>query len=335
MTDGMTMRYDWARGLWFLGLLVLLVLIVWRDTLVHMVGLWLTRDLHSYGLAVPFMAGWMAWLRRPWLIRVKPAPGGGGLALLALALVLLATARGMDARLPAHISLVLACQGVVWAALGPRAARILLVPLLFLFLMVPVRTGIVTPLQHLTAEWVIGALRFSGFNPIVDAMLIRLPGGLYEVAEACAGVRFLYTSVVIGLFLADLAVTRPMKRVALVLAGLGVPILANGVRVYGLILLGEAAGQDAMKGVDHLIYGWAFLSLVLLAMVAVALWMRDRDALLFRPPCDLALPPSRRVSPWPLIGLVTLLALGALTLPDWPVPMLGPPGFDWSFLGGG
>jgi hypothetical protein len=54
-----------------------------------------------------------------------------------------------------------------------------------------------------------------------------------------------------------------------------VPVLANGMRALGIVLLGHHLGSAEAAAADHLIYGWIFFSLVIALLVLAGLPFRQ------------------------------------------------------------
>jgi hypothetical protein len=51
-------------------------------------------------------------------------------------------------------------------------------------------------------------------------------------------------------------------------ASVAVPIIANGFRALGIVVLGEVLGSAQAAAADHIIYGWVFFSIVMFLLVA-------------------------------------------------------------------
>jgi EpsI family protein len=57
-----------------------------------------------------------------------------------------------------------------------------------------------------------------------------------------------------------------------------VPIIANGLRAYMIVMIGHLSGMALATGVDHLIYGWLFFGLVMFVMFWIgSYWREDTD----------------------------------------------------------
>lgn len=88
--------------------------------------------------------------------------------------------------------------------------------------------------------------------------------------------RYLIASVMVGTLFAYLTYQSLSRRLAFVAVSLLVPVLANWVRAYMIVMLGHLSGNKIAVGVDHLIYGWVFFGVVMLLMFWIgAKWRED------------------------------------------------------------
>src|SRR5260370_7198381 len=101
---------------------------------------------------------------------------------------------------------------VVLVALGPRVFWLLLAPLLFLFFLVPSGAFLVPTLQKITAQISIAGLELLHIPVFSDGFMIEIPEGTFEIAEACAGLRFLIAPFVFGFFFAVVMYLRVIRR---------------------------------------------------------------------------------------------------------------------------
>ena len=189
--------------------------------------------------------------------------------------------------------------------LGWRLFWALSGPLLYLFFLVPFGAFVTPVLQSITAQFIEVGLTLLGIPHFVNDMLIEISAGTFFVAEACAGLRFLIASIAFGVFYALLNYRSPWRRGAFIAASIVVPVIANGLRALGIVLLGNILGSAEAAAADHLIYGWVFFSIVMLLLVAAGLPLREAPA-----PARIPGPtvPGRSApQPWPAL-LVLLLA---------------------------
>ena len=267
----------WRRPLAQLALawfaLILLTARSWGEMAVQ----WWSISTYNHILFIPPIVAWLVWLRRGELARLEPKAWPPGLALVfgALFVWLLGELAGVN--LVAQAGAVGALQMATLTLLGPRAAWGLLFPLAYMVFLVPFGDELVPALQMITAELVIGLTEASGIPATIDGVFIDTPAGLFEVAEACSGVKFLIAMIALGVLVAQTCFTRWKHRMLFLAASVAVPILANGVRAWGTIYIAQSQGIEFAAGFDHIFYGWIFFAIVV-ALVLGAAWRHfDRD----------------------------------------------------------
>jgi exosortase A len=219
---------------------------------------------------------YLVWIRREHVEELKPRPNYWGLPLLGgLAFVWLLGNLG-EVRLVQEVAVVAMLVAVIWTLLGTGVVRALAFPLLFLFFAVPFGTSLIRPLQDFTAWFVIHALTASKVPAVLENHTISVPSGVWTVAEACSGIRFLLSSTVLGTVFAFLAYQSRRRRTLFVCASVLVPIIGNGLRAYGTVLLAYITNNKLAAGVDHIVYGVFFFVLLQFTLMAVGLRWRQR-----------------------------------------------------------
>jgi exosortase A len=266
--------HSFANIVFFLVSAVLLFW-AWRDTAAHLANLVWTVDSYSHGVLIPFISIYLIWAR----IRGGAWSTGHiwmpALVLLSAAAGLWLIAQAADVKLFGHIALVTAFQSLILLFFGPVFYKRILFPALFIFLVIPFGEGLIPILQVITAKLAIGTLGLLGVEYQAEGVLITLSSGIFEVARACAGIKFMFTSIVTGVLLAHLIYNGWKKRLVLLLFSVLLPIVANALRVVGILLLAETYDPDFAKGVDHVVYGWGFLSFILVILIATAYKFAD------------------------------------------------------------
>ncbi len=258
--------------------LVLLVLLlgVFHDTAWSMVRIWLASATYGHGMLIVPISVYLVWRRRHRLATEKPSPSLWGLAFMLGAGTVWLVGHLAMVNLLQHFGLVGLIQGSVLAVFGVSIARVVLFPLAYLLLAVPFGDFAVPPLQDLTAVYTVELLRLTGVPVFLEHWQLVIPGGAFLVAEACAGVRYLLACIALGLLVCDLLLRTWWKRLLYLALAVAVPIVANVVRAYGIVMLAHLSGFEIAVGVDHLVYGGVFLSFVTLILIALAVWMADR-----------------------------------------------------------
>lgn len=243
----------------------------------EMLHQWWNIDTYNHLLFVPFIIGWLAALKEDELALMTPRPFLPGLALVAAALALWWAGRTLGINLIAHAGAVGALQGAVIAVLGLRVSLLLALPIGFASFLVPFGDEIVPPLQFITADIAIALTRWSGVPATIEGIYINTPAGLFIVAEACSGVKFLVAMVALGVLVAFTRFASWRRRALFLAACVIVPILANGVRAWATIYVAQYIGAEKAGGFDHIVYGWVFFAIVVAAMLAGAWRWFERE----------------------------------------------------------
>ena len=253
-----------------------IVLVSFRHTLFLMVNTWSSSRTYSHCFLILPLFIYLVWVRRESITGLRPVPNYWGVPLLGgLAFLWLLGNLG-EVRLVQELAMVSILIGVLWTLLGTAVARALAFPLLFLFFAVPFGTSLIRPLQDFTAWFVIRALTFSNVPAVLDNHTISLPKAVWEVAEACSGIRFLLSAVVMGTVFSFLMYRSRWRRVIFICASILTPIIGNGFRAYGIILLAYLSNNKLAQGVDHLIYGGIFSVFIQLVLIAIGLRWREK-----------------------------------------------------------
>ncbi|MFO1256459.1 MAG: exosortase A [Sphingomonadaceae bacterium] len=267
---------DWRRALIRLALVWCSLIAAFLPDWLAMFEQWWNASTYNHILLVPAIVGWLIWLRAPQLVRLVPGPSRRGLPFLAAAVFVwvLGSFAGFDllrqtgavAMLPASALLLL----------GPRIFAALLFPFAYMAFLVPFGDELVPALQSITARITIWLVHATGVTASIDGVFIDTPAGLFEVAEACSGVKFLIAMIALGVLVGNICFKTWRRRIGFFALCVIVPILANGVRAWGTIFAAQYVGIEKAAGIDHLIYGWIFFALVIAAVMTLSWRFFDR-----------------------------------------------------------
>lgn len=313
------------------GLLWIVTLLLFHETAQTIVGLWLKSDTYTHAFLVLPIVLWLVWRRRADLAAVEMRPQPLLLLVLAGACGAWLLSEMATVGVVAHFALATMLVAAVPAALGWQVTRRLLFPLAFLYFAVPFGDAIVPLLMSWTADFTVFALRLTGIPVYREGLQFVIPSGTWSVVEACSGVRYLIASFMVGTLFAYLNYQSLTKRVVFIAAALLVPVLANWLRAYMIVMIGHLSNNELAAGVDHLIYGWLFFGLVIGAMFFVGARWSDPDPAPEPAPASAASPQdARRV--WLMTAAVLVLLLGTrgvhtglLRAGDVPVPPIALP----------
>lgn len=341
----------WRAHLAALGAAAAAILLLFARDALDMATLWWASTTFNHCFLIVPIILWLVWQRLDGLKALAPRAWAPGLALVAAGASAWLLGDAGNVALLRHFGLVSMLQGAVIACLGKAVARALAFPICYAFFLVPFGEELVGPFQTLTAKMSMALLALTGVPAHIEGIFISTPTGLFRVAEACSGVRFLVAMAALGALAANLCFRSWPRRLLFVAFALVVSALANGVRAFGTIYIAWRTNNEVAVGIDHLIYGWVFFAIVIALIMAAGWRFFDRapNARWFDP-ADLQAPgaepgPLARVAQVAATAVAlaavaplwssAVAAAGTRAVPDSPLPELAgwarlPASSDWQ-----
>ena len=309
----MSLGPGWPRALAAMGVALLTLLIAFQGTFASMVAIWDRSETFTHGYLILPIVLFLVFRLRHELARLQPQPCL--LALIPLGLLTVAWVMGelVDVISVRQFAAVLMVPALTWLILGTQITRRLQFPLAYLLFAVPFGEFMVEPMMIWTADFTVGAIRLTGVPVYRDGLFFELPTGRWSVVAACSGVRYLIASLALGTLFAHLMYRSWKRRLLFVAIAILVPIVANWLRAYGIVMIGHLSDMRLAAGVDHLIYGWIFFGVVIFLMFLIgAFWREDHLPPKPRPAAAAPVPPSgSRMATTTLLALL-LVASGPL-----------------------
>ena len=269
-------RSRWSWHLAALAIVAAAVLVLFRFDVSEAVQVWWIYPTYSHCFLILPISAWLVWGLRDQLAELTPvlAPK----ALIAVPFILVIWLAGNfgtmnEVRQFAVVSLL---EVVIFVLLGPKIFSAVLFPALYLFFLVPFGQYLVPPMQQFATGFTDAGLSLLGVPHFTEGTTIELANGRFEIAEACAGLRFLIATVALGALFAHIAYRRWHKIALFMIACVIIPLIGNGLRCLGIIELAHLTNNQLAVGADHLIYGWIFNTLILLVLMIIGLRFRDQ-----------------------------------------------------------
>jgi exosortase A len=273
-------RQSGAR-VWLFQCGLLIAVLSWTlawywDAASSMADIWWRSPTFAHGMVVYPIALWMIWTRRDSLAEIPRQSSFMGLALVAVAGLawLLGEVGGVQAA--RHLGFTGMIAAAVWSVFGTQLAKAITFPLVFTLLAVPFGEFLLPILIEHTADFTVAAVRLSGIPVYREGNSFVMPTGQWSVVEACSGLRYLIASITLGLVYAYLNYTSLLRRLVFVFASIAVPIVANWIRAYMIVMIGHLSGMKYAVGVDHILYGWVFFGIVMFLLFwGGSFWRQD------------------------------------------------------------
>ncbi|CAH9019199.1 exosortase A [Candidatus Nitrosacidococcus sp. I8] len=267
----------WVFAVSIMSFILIALLLIYRDTLISTVSIWLRSETFAHGILIFPISGYMIWTRRKELQQIQPKPQPIAIAFIFLIAIGWLLAHIAAVQVAQQLLFVTLLIGIIWGILGNRVVRALTFPLAYLFFAVPIGEALIPPLQDFTAYVSVKGLQITGVPVYLEGRYITIPSGTFEVAEACSGLRYLISSLALGTLYAYLSYQNYYKRAIFILFSIIVPIVANGIRAYMIIMIAYLSSMKLATGIDHIIYGWIFFGVVIFFLFWVGSFWRESN----------------------------------------------------------
>ena len=261
-------------------LVVVLVVVAYRDVLPPLVLEWYEHENFSYGFLIPVIFGYLVWDGRDAVKSITKEWSPWGIFSVGLALLMGVFGQVMGEPFVSRISFVLVIGSLVHLFWGWPSVRCLAFPLAYLFLMVPPPYPIVKAVSYylkmVDASVAEVLLRLAGVPIYRDAYFLHLPNITLEVADICSGIASLFAMAALGILYAHyLPITRAGK-LAVFVGALILPILAN---LFRILLVGVSVhhyGPVMLRAFFHSFTGTFTFLLSLALLLGFGEWIRRR-----------------------------------------------------------
>ncbi len=238
-------------------------LLVYHESLASMMSVWGQSKTYEHGFLIAPISVWLVWRKREQIKHTPLTTCWVPIILLVLPTLLWMLGKAAEVNLFEHAAAIFSLQLLIWALIGTQLTKVLFFPIFYLVFCIPFGEELIPFLQEVTADIAVFALHLSNIPVYREGLYLAIPNGLFEVAEACSGIRFLISSIALGTLFAYMSFHKWWKFFVFVIFSFIFPIIANGIRAYGIVLIGYLSDMKYATGADHLIYGWVFFAFVI------------------------------------------------------------------------
>jgi exosortase D (VPLPA-CTERM-specific) len=235
-------------------------LVIYWPTLAGLLQQWLNSEDYSHGILIIPIVAYLIWHKRGELRRVDIRPQWRALPVLIFAIFVFVVGELGAELFTIRVSMIFMVFGLVWFLCGTAALRVLLFPLCFLFLMLPLpgyfHRNLTAPLQLFSSAGSVFLLQAIGISVFREGNIIDIGVTQLQVVEACSGLRYIFPLFTIGVFLAFFERKQWWANLMLVGAAIPIAVLANVVRIAGTGIIATYWGAAAADRFFHGFSGW-------------------------------------------------------------------------------
>jgi EpsI family protein len=293
-------------------LLTALVAVLYWPSVAALSSVWGSdRGAYSQGYLIAAVSVWMLALRgRETAARLQPSLGGLAVVLGLGFLWLICARAGIQTAEALLLPLILCAAMRV--SFGAAVARAAVFPCAFLLLAIPVWDVLSAPLQAVTTQVAAGILGLAQVPTRVHGNFIHIRAGTFEIAPGCSGLSMLLVGLAIAGLYGEMERQPARRRVALFALAAALSVVANWIRVAGIVYAGYLQGMQTTLVRDHYGFGWMVFAVMLLAFFPLARRLANAPAVPPAPAASGAQTAARN------LGGTAALILACLALgPAW------------------
>jgi len=265
----------WLRHGAVLGALLALTLLIFQEAVSAAVKVWWVSPTYSHCFLIVPIVLWLVWEKRPILAATAPALFPQALLLTPLLGLMWWMGQLAAINEVQQYAIVGMMQVLIVALLGLNVARLIWFPILYLLFLVPTGEYLIVPMQRFATHFVDVSLNLLNIPHYTEGTTFELTNGRFEIAEACAGLRFLIATVTLGVLFSYMMFRKIYKAALFLVASVAVPLIGNGLRCVGIIMLAHLTNNQYGAGADHIVYGWGFNVAILLILGVLGSLFRD------------------------------------------------------------
>lgn len=284
---------------------------------------------YSFGLLIPFVVGYIVYLKWPQIRRLPWQPSWIGLALIALGFCIFTLGDLLAFFYLPAVSFIIILAGVLYLLGGWPIVRLLSFPLLLLLMIIPLPSVILQQLtfklQLLSSQLAAGILQAVGIPVVRHGNVIDLGVRQLQVVEACSGLRYILSLLALSVIYCYFYQRRLWKATLLILAIFPSAIVANTIRVACMGLW-----PALQEGFLHTFSGW-LIFIFCFGILGLLNWGFNYLQAPVKAPDAGGTPPPREVpagggpsySPYLIAALVLVASVGSFshTLQAPPIPL--------------
>jgi len=254
--------------------------ILYYSVIEYLVIQWARDDNYSHGFLVPFIAGFFVYQRAGSLKKARVSPMSAGFFVLIAGFMLLIIGYTGTELFTMRFSLIVVLAGMVLYFFGLETFNILLLPIVFLFFMIPlpyiIYDAIAFPLKLFIAKYSVNILESLGVIILREGNIIMLPNITLEVADACSGIRSLMSLITLSVALAFIVNTTTIMKAVIIFSAVPIAVITNALRVIITGILAQYWGGKIAEGFFHEFTGFMVFGVAIILLLSTAIVLKGR-----------------------------------------------------------
>jgi len=237
-----------------LYLLTILTALLFAPAIKNLLSLWYTSSDYSHGFFVIPLSCYFVWLKRKELKKIEKKPLWLGLPFVCISATVYLIAYITRFHTLTYAAFVAVLLSLVLFLGGGTLTRKLLPPIFFLVFMFPIPSALyiqmTNPLKLFITNISSSIISLMGVPVYREGNLLFMSSTQLEVAEACSGIRSLYSYMMLGCVFAVME-KRWRSKILIIASTIPLALFINIVRVTGTGILANYFGARVAQGFFH------------------------------------------------------------------------------------
>jgi EpsI family protein len=232
-------------------------LLYW-STFVFWINTWITNFECHFGFIIPFLAGYIVWVRWDQFQTTSILPSKWGLPVIFAGILFYVGGQLAFVSIARQFSFFIVIFGIILYYFGFSILKLAVIPIIILLFMMPLPDFVYSYFQSFYTQATGVVLRFFNLAVLTEGYSIQCSDVSVWVAPGCTGIRSLTAILPIGLALAHLQFNSGRKKLYMILFSAVLPILSNLFRIVTLLVLAIMGHPILVSGTPHKIQGYVF-----------------------------------------------------------------------------
>jgi exosortase len=271
------------RGRWMIlfSILVGLGFTIYAEALCALLICVIQRRESSHGLFVPFISGYLVWLKLDKFKGKKPrADLLTGSAMLSAGCVLFYLGRSSAGFSFPVLSFLFVAAGLILVIFGPGVFKEVGFPLFFLAAMIPLPEAlygqIAEWMRHVATWGAVTLIKPLGLPLYREGFNIYLSDIHISVEYGCSGIRYLIAYFAFSLAYAFRYKQNNKARVLVVLATVPLALIGGVLRLWMILFTVHFIGPFMAEHRPHVLLSWSVFAVLLSAAIGVDRYLSSR-----------------------------------------------------------
>jgi exosortase D (VPLPA-CTERM-specific) len=254
MTKNNSYQYNNINRI-FLLIYLIVIVFIFKNTLITMIYYLYNNDDYSYGLLLPLVSGYIIYKKWPYIQETSIQPSWWGAVILIGGLTInIIGELAADLYLP-RVSFIISLFGILTLLGGWQLLRRFIFPLFLIFLMIPlpqlITLKLTLPMQLISSQLAAGILQVMGIPTFRQGNIIDLGVRQMQIVDACSGLRYILALLALGVIFCYFHQRNPWKIIILLIVLIPATIFANALRVAAMGVF-----PILLEGFWHAFSGW-------------------------------------------------------------------------------